>query len=34
VTRKYLREALDAVLEGREPQVAETPPVGCSLKWK
>jgi peroxiredoxin len=34
VTRKYLRDALDAVLEGREPQVAETPPVGCSLKWK
>ncbi len=29
----YLRDALDAVLEGREPAVAETPPVGCSVKW-
>ena len=34
VTRHYLRDALDAVLEGREPAVAETPPVGCSVKWK
>ncbi len=29
----YLRDALDSVLEGREPAVAETPPVGCSVKW-
>jgi peroxiredoxin len=34
VTQRYLRDALDAVLEGREPAVAETPPVGCTLKWK
>jgi peroxiredoxin len=30
----FLRGALDAVLEGREPKPAETPPVGCSIKWK
>ncbi len=30
----WLREALDAVLEGREPNTAETEPVGCSVKWK
>jgi peroxiredoxin len=30
----YLRDALDAVLAGREPPVAETPPVGCTIKWK
>ena len=30
----WLRQALDAVLEGREPQPAETQPVGCSIKWK
>jgi peroxiredoxin len=30
----WLREALDAVLEGREPETAETEPVGCSVKWK
>jgi peroxiredoxin len=30
----WLREALDAVLAGREPTRAETKPVGCSIKWK
>jgi AhpC/TSA family len=30
----WLRGALDAVLEGRDPQPRETPPVGCSIKWK
>jgi peroxiredoxin len=34
VTQRYLRDALDAVLAGEEPPVAETPPVGCSLKWR
>lgn len=30
----WLRAALDAVLEGRSPEPAETEPVGCSIKWK
>ena len=30
----WLREALDAVLDGSEPQRAETPPVGCTIKWR
>lgn len=30
----YVRAALDAVLDGREPDPAHTPPVGCSIKWK
>jgi peroxiredoxin len=30
----WLREALDAVIEGREPPTAETEPVGCSVKWR
>lgn len=30
----YLRNALDAVLTDQEPPVAETPPVGCTIKWK
>jgi peroxiredoxin len=34
VRRHYLREALDAVLAGSPPPVAETPPVGCTIKWK
>ena len=31
---EWLRSALDAVLEGRPPEPAETEPVGCSVKWK
>jgi peroxiredoxin len=30
----YLRHALDAALAGRPPAVAETPPVGCTIKWR
>jgi peroxiredoxin len=30
----YLRDALDAVLSGTQPQTTETRPVGCSIKWK
>ena len=29
----WLRDALDAVLDGREPDPAQTDPVGCSVKW-
>jgi hypothetical protein len=25
---------LDAVLEGRDPSLAETMPVGCTVKWR
>ena len=30
----WVREALDAVLDGRDPERAETPAVGCGVKWK
>lgn len=30
----WLRDALDAVLDGRDPDPASTDPVGCSIKWK
>lgn len=30
----YLRDALDAVLAGQPVPIAETKPVGCSVKWK
>jgi AhpC/TSA family len=33
VRTHYLRDALDAVLSGQRPPVADTPPVGCSVKW-
>ncbi len=29
-----LREALEAVLTGKSPLTADTPPVGCTIKWK
>ena len=33
VTQHYLRDALDAALAGDTPAPAETPAVGCSVKW-
>jgi peroxiredoxin len=30
----WLRDAIDAVLEGNQPATAETTPVGCSIKWR
>jgi peroxiredoxin len=33
VTKNYLREALDALLAGKEPPLAKTRAVGCSIKW-
>lgn len=33
VTRSYLREALDALLAGKEVPAAKTKVVGCSIKW-
>jgi peroxiredoxin len=34
VSQRYLREAIQAALEGREPETAETAPVGCTIKWR
>jgi hypothetical protein len=31
---KFLREALDATLNGKVPTKPETKPVGCTIKWK
>ena len=30
----FLRDALDAILDHRDPEPAQTPPVGCSIKWR
>ena len=30
----YVRDALDALLEDREPSLADTPAVGCTVKWR
>jgi peroxiredoxin len=34
VGEQYLRDAIEALLAGRDPAVSETPPVGCSVKWR
>ncbi len=34
VRARYLRDALDAVLDGNPPPLGETRPVGCTIKWK
>lgn len=34
VQNPYFRAALDAVLAGKAPETAQTPPVGCTIKWK
>lgn len=33
VRKRYLRDAVDAVLAGTEPPVTRTKVVGCSVKW-
>ncbi len=34
VTGKDLRNALDAVLGGREVDQNQIPSIGCNIKWK
>jgi peroxiredoxin len=34
VTLTYLRDAVEALLAGEQPAVTETPPVGCTVKWR
>jgi peroxiredoxin len=34
VTQRYLRDAVEAVLAGEAPPVADTMPVGCTVKWR
>lgn len=34
VTQHYLRDAIEAVLAGRDPELTDTPAVGCSVKWR
>lgn len=34
VTTHHLRDAIGAVLTGEQPAVAETEPVGCTIKWR
>lgn len=33
VTRRYLREAVEALLQGRQPAEPATHAIGCTIKW-
>ena len=33
VTKRYVRDAIDSLLAGKEPQITQTKVVGCSTKW-
>lgn len=32
--KKYLEDALDALLSGKQPEMTRTKAIGCSIKWK
>ncbi len=34
VKQRFLREALDDILAGKAPRLAETHAIGCTIKWK
>lgn len=34
VSTPYLRDAIEAALAGETPPVTDTPPVGCTVKWR
>lgn len=34
VKQQYVIEAVEALLEGNQPEVKETPPVGCLIRYK
>jgi len=34
VNQQYLREAINAILEGKSVSKPETSPIGCTIKWK
>jgi len=34
VTRRFLRDAIDALVNGRDPAEAQTHAIGCTIKWK
>jgi hypothetical protein len=34
VTTHYLRDGIEATLAGEEAEIADTAPVGCTVKWR
>ena len=34
VNKKYLEDAIESLIEGKDPEISSTDPVGCTIKWK
>jgi hypothetical protein len=34
VNNKYLEDAIESLIEGKDPETSSTDPVGCTIKWK
>ena len=34
VNKKYLEDAIESLIEGKDPEISSTEPVGCTIKWK
>ena len=34
VNKKYLEDAIESLIEGKDPKTSLTDPVGCTIKWK
>ena len=32
--KKYVEDAVDALLDGNKPSVNKTKAIGCTIKWK
>ena len=33
ITKRYVEDAVAATLAGRKPEIAETPAVGCAVRY-
>ena len=34
VNKKYLEDAIESIIIGKDPEISSTDPVGCTIKWK
>ena len=34
VNKKYLEDAIESLIQGKDPEISSTDPVGCTIKWK
>jgi len=34
VNKKYLEDSIESIIQGKDPEISSTDPVGCTIKWK